>query len=110
MAPSMTQNESTAHKTPPTIIPPTIGRVVWFWPDGGFTGTDGGKQPLDAHICYVHGPNMINIGGFDANGIPYAQLSVTLVQEGDPIPSGRFCTWMPYQTGQAKKHADDPKT
>jgi hypothetical protein len=34
-----------------------------------------------------------------------------LIQEGNPIPTGgHYCTWMPYQIGQAKKHESPKRT
>jgi hypothetical protein len=64
-------------------------------------------QPLAALVTVVWGDRMVNIAGFDANGIPFNRTSVTLVQEGDVPPEfGRYVEWMPYQIGQAKKHED----
>lgn len=89
-----------------TVIEPTVGRVVWFWPDG----EEAFRQPLAATVAHVHGPRMINIGYLSANGIPQGgQTSVVLVQEGDTKPERNYCTWMPYQTGQAKKQQDEAK-
>jgi hypothetical protein len=40
-------------------------------------------------------------------GKTFPKLSVTLVQDGDQLPSGGgYAEWMPYQQGQAKKHAE----
>ena len=50
---------------------------------------------------------MVNLAAFDHNSVPLAFTSVTLVQENDPKPEGYYAEWMPYQVGQAKKHADD---
>lgn len=83
------------------MIVPTIGGVVWYFPDG----MKDGVQPFDAHICYVHDDRLINIGGFDRLGQPFAATFVTLAQEGDEMPGGAHCMWMPYQQQAAKKHA-----
>lgn len=83
------------------MIKPTIGRVVWFFDSNRQTD---GSQPLDAHICYVHSDTMINIAGFDQNGVPFAQTSVFLrADENTPTTGYSFwCEWMPFQQGQAK--------
>jgi hypothetical protein len=101
----------------PTIIPPSIGRVVLFWPNSAVSGHSaeaGGlnirsglpQQPLDAHVVYVWNDRIINIGGFDHSGVPFRCASVRLIQEGDePRREGEsVCTWMDYQVAQAKKY------
>jgi hypothetical protein len=90
-------------------IAPTVGRVLWFSPsrltgDGRFAHIDGGK-PLAAIIAHVFGDALVNLAVFDSNGQPHSRTSVPLVQEGEPKPEhGYFCSWMPYQVGQAAKH------
>lgn len=90
----------------PTIIPPTVGRVVDFWPSDSLSLAKYGPQPMDAHICYVWHDRLVNIAGFDHAGAPFRFTSVRLVQEGDePAREGEsVCTWMDYQLGQAKKY------
>lgn len=89
------------------MIEPTCGRVVWYRPnehDAKELGS--GAQPLAAHVAYVHGPRMVNLMVIDPNGNPHSRTSVTLLQEGDALMQGAsYCEWMPYQVGQAKKHA-----
>lgn len=80
------------------MIQPTIGRVVLF---------KGANQPSDgwpALICHVWHARMVNLAGFDANGEPFKQTSVRLLQ-GDDTPEGDVCwaEWMPYQKGQAER-------
>lgn len=92
-------------------IIPTPGRVVWFTPPvhgGPPSFTHNGVAPCAAIVAYVHGPRMVNLSVFDHNGVQFSFASVTLVQEGDPKDdvNGRYCEWMPYQVGQAKKHAE----
>ena len=82
------------------MIEPTIGRVVWYRPGGSMV-----DQPCAAIVAYVHGPRLVNLAVFDHNGNATRATSVTLVQEGDSMPQGPFCEWMPYQIGQAKKNA-----
>lgn len=92
----------------PTIIKPTIGRVVWFRPsqntvDPGFA-SHGNDQPYAAMIAHVHSDRLVNLSVFDANGTAHSRTSVELVQDGGAIPGhGYYCEWMPYQKGQASK-------
>jgi hypothetical protein len=88
------------------MIKPTIGRVVWFYPDGT-ASRDAGEQPNSAMVAFVHNDRLINIGYLDHNGLPRHATSQRLLQEGDDEPSSPtapFCCWMPFQVGQAKKH------
>lgn len=62
-----------------------------------------GEQAFAALVTYVHSDTMVNLAVFDANGVPFAETSVTLVQDNQPVPAGRYCEWMPYQKGQAAK-------
>lgn len=85
-------------------ITPTVGRVVWYWPDPSEPSIcTGGDQPLAALIAHVWSDTCVNIAGFDANGIPFNRTSVLLVQDGNPRPEHQFVEWMPYQKGQAAK-------
>lgn len=92
----------------PTIIKPTIGRIVLFHPsevtgEAGFA-LHGNGQPYAAIIAHVHGDRMLNLTVFDANGTAHSRTSVWLVQDGDAVPQcGYYCEWMPYQKGQAAK-------
>lgn len=95
-----------------TIIKPTIGRRVWYRPNG----TNGlamavhdNIQPMDAGIVYVWGDRMVNLDVTDHNGNHHAIPSVTLYQEGDPLPTGAYCEWMPFQKGQATKQEGEGK-
>lgn len=86
------------------MIKPTIGRVVLFTPNYQPGGPEHRDQPLVALICYVWSDNLVNLGGFDANGVPFAATSVTLLQDDQPkLPLGHYAEWMPYQKGQAAK-------
>ena len=79
-------------------IPPTVGRKVWYRPDGP-------EGPiLDATVCFVHSDSCVNLGVRDHNGVDLGgKTSVTLVQEGETPPAWPYCEWMPYQKGQAAK-------
>ena len=86
------------------LITPTVGRVVWFYPNG-LRDVLTNAQPHAALVTYVHGDRMVNLAIFNADGVSYNRTSVVLVQEGDNNPdSWAFCCWMPYQAAQAKKH------
>jgi hypothetical protein len=92
------------------MIKPTVGRMVWFYPQGplppGFIYHDI-KQPCAAQVAYV-APNEteLNLLVLDQNAIAHPVTQVPLVQEGEPKPEGQsFCAWMPYQIGQAKQQS-----
>jgi hypothetical protein len=93
-----------------TKIVPTVGRVVLFTPsrltgDGRFAYIDG-RKPLAAIVAHVFNDGLVNLAVFDSNGMSHSRTSVPLVQEGEAKPEhGYFCSWMPYQVGQAAKHA-----
>jgi hypothetical protein len=79
------------------VIQPTVGRVVWYWPTA-----EENHPPFPALVAYIHSDTNINVGGFDANGNPFRNTSVQLIQ-GDELPTGSHARWMPYQKGQAAK-------
>ena len=91
-------------------IRPTVGRVVLFTPsrltgDGRFAHIDG-RKPLAAIVAHVFNDALVNLAVFDSNGTSHSRTSVPLVQEGEAkLEHGYFCEWMPYQVGQAAKHA-----
>lgn len=87
------------------MIHPTVGRVVLFHPGSGFSGCSAGAGiPLPALVARVWSDTCINVGGFDANGEPFAATSVLLIQDDNPVPTGgHYAEWMPYQKGQAAK-------
>ena len=88
------------------MIPPTVGRVLWFYPsakaaDNGFARKESG--PYAAIIARVWNDRLVNLTVFDAVGVPHGRTSVLLRQAEDGVPIGSFCEWMPYQQGQAAK-------
>jgi hypothetical protein len=86
------------------MIKPTVGRVVWFTPQKGNDPRWDVAQPLCASVVYVHGDRCINIAYFDPLGGAHSAVSVPLLQDDDAKPEdGYFCSWMPYQKGQAAK-------
>lgn len=99
------------------MIKPTIGRRVWFWPNGARSvGSGTGdlavidySKPLDAGIVYVWGDRMVNLDVADHYGNHHRATSVTLLQEGEAPPiAGFYATWMPYQQAQAAAAAQHP--
>lgn len=83
-------------------IVPTIGRQIWYWQNKQVM--DDKSQPYAATVCFVHGEGrLVNIAYYDHNGRPGIMTSCRLMQEGESdYPEGGFCTWMPYQIGQAR--------
>jgi hypothetical protein len=84
-----------------SVIQPTIGRVVWFYPaasDDKYT-----KGPLTALVCHVWSDTCVNLAVFDSNGNPYNRTSVLLWQGDGERPASGFAEWMPYQKGQVAK-------
>jgi hypothetical protein len=85
------------------MISPTVGRVVWYYPKNHQPD----QPPLAALVARVWSDTCVNLAVFDGNGAPHRpgeMTSVLLVQEGAEVPSGgHYCTWMPYQIGQAAK-------
>ncbi len=81
------------------MIKPTIGRIVWYYPNTG------DEAPLAAIIVCVHSDTCVNLAFFDEYGTACNETLVTLYQGEDvaPRPIRCFCEWMPYQHGQAKK-------
>lgn len=78
------------------MIVPTIGRVVWVSRPGKSSQREPGL------ITYVHNNRLINVGGFDLNGLPFAATSVQLLQDDDPVPYSLYAEWMPYQKSTAR--------
>ena len=77
------------------MIKPTIGRVVLL-----FRRTL--TEPIPALVCHVWNDHLINVGGFDGNGVPIAFTSVTLVQGDEERPKSEYwAEWMPYQKAVA---------
>ena len=89
------------------MIRPTVGRVVLvhrFNPDL----TPVSDQPEPALVSYVHSDSLINVGGVDANGKPFAITSLRLLQYDDEVghPVGdAYAEWMPYQKMKAAEEA-----
>ncbi len=84
------------------MIAPTIGRILWYYPPGQSRD----QQPYAAMVAHVWSDTCVNLAIWDANGMPHPQppTRVLLVQNGGEVPvDGNYCTWMPYQLGQAAR-------
>lgn len=84
------------------MITPTVGRVVWVKNRPGAINTN---QPEAALVTYVWSDTMVNVGGFDANGVPFAYTSMPLWQDEAAVggQGAPHAEWMPFQKGQAAK-------
>lgn len=94
-------------------ITPTIGRKVYFYdqsPDrtSAHMQRYSDDQPFDATVIYVWGPTCVNLRVTDHSGITHTRSSVPLRDPADGDAHGKeyVATWMSYQVGQAKKHAE----
>lgn len=61
---------------------PAVARLALLFDDS----LKGG--PLAAIITHVHGPNMVNLAVFDANGVASGRTSVHFVQSHERPPAG----------------------
>lgn len=98
-----------------TMIHPTIGRRLWYWPSirdqSGSTQpsepnnpmtVDDPSQPCDAGVVFVHSDTCVNLTVADHGGRLHARTSVRLIQpEEDRPEDGGFATWMDYQVSNA---------
>lgn len=93
-----------------TVISPSIGRRVWYWPNASDLNAGmqfNGTQPCDAGICYVWSDHLVNLTVADHNGHMHRRTSVRLLQGGATAnPGEAVAAWMPYQQGQARAQAD----
>jgi len=79
------------------MIKPTIGRVV-------LVHRGKSEQAEPALVAFVWSDRMVNVGGFDNNGTPFAATSMQLLQDDDtPQNPNYYAEWMPYQKGQSAK-------
>ena len=89
-----------------SVITPTPGRIVWYWPstNDGLSALAG--QPLAAIVAAVHDDRHVNLSVVDAHGNHHGRTNVFLSQPDQERPVSRdygFAEWMPYQKGQAAK-------
>lgn len=95
-----------------TIIKPTPGRVVWYWPsqqeiDAKAIAYFDQTQPLAATVAYAWPDStLVNLSVTDQAGTQFRRTSVQLIQDGQDRPHTSqqpFAEWMPYQKGQTAK-------
>lgn len=96
-------------------IKPTEGRIVLFCPTQEYIAQRGFQavshhEPMAAMIAYVHPSGLVNLSVTDHHGRQHGVQNVQLLQSADDAKfdsEGRlikgYCTWMPYQKGQAAK-------
>lgn len=96
----------------PGIIKPTVGRKVWFQPNGinvinNHVVAELADQPMDATVVCVWDDRSVNLRLTDHVGHTHRAANVMLLQEDDEPPETNtpYCMWMPYQQGQAKAAA-----
>lgn len=103
----------TSGPAPVNSIKPTIGRKVWLWVSTNMVQPEcvvlDSKQAFDASIAFVHPDGRINVTFADHAGRPGACAVVAIYdpKDSDQHTGGGepYCTWMPYQVGQAKAQA-----
>lgn len=78
-------------------IEPTVGRMVYFYPDGGFPSN--GSTVLPAVIVRVWSPDCVNLKVLNDGE---KDFWVTSVMKGS---SPRNWDWMPFQKDQAARLA-----
>ncbi len=89
-----------------THITPTVGRVVWFYED---IYCKKRNEPTAAMVTKVRGDDRhVDLVTYPDHTAVERREWVPLIQEGEDAGArgGCFCEWMPYQIGQAKKHAE----
>lgn len=98
-------------------IVPTIGRKVYFEPNGEnspHVARIDPSLPVDATVVFVHpqhpdhadGPHMVNLFIVDHNGVFSYRPMVPMIQaplDAEPLSGMPYAHWMPFQIGQAAK-------
>ena len=85
------------------LIVPTVGRIVWYYPEEDYQYPHVRGAPLAAFITCVHSDLSVNLTIFDINGSHHKKVNVELVDGDDNRPDTGHAEWMPYQKGQAAK-------
>ena len=85
---------------------PTIGRIVWYYPDADSNISTGRKEYVGCMVQEVSGNDVIVVG-VDIDGDSFAVYNIPLFKP-DEVPAvyvdvGGYATWMPYQVAQAEK-------
>lgn len=91
------------------MIPPSIGRKVWYWPVGEPEMVQFDDEvPLDATIIFPENVECVNLRITDHAGGTHIRTNALLHQgQVDTRPPSSCATWMPYQLGQAAKTFQD---
>lgn len=86
------------------MIPPTLGRVLWYYPgrDDIFPSDDDGR--CAALLVKVNNPHSVNLAVFDALGKTHPRMHVPLVQAGEPAPGVAYCSWSDWQISQVARN------
>lgn len=93
------------------MMQPTIGRVVWYHPQGLAGYKEQNIQPWPAFITDVitlaneYRPALVTIAGFNRDGYPFKESfrDLYVIDDETPYHWQQLVTWMPYQVEQAKK-------
>lgn len=81
------------------MTPPTVGRIVWFWPTdtdplAKFGRNEG--EPLAAMIVCVWSDDLVNLTVFSGDGTTHGRSSIHLAQDPAERPTPgdyAFCEW-----------------
>lgn len=97
------QNSTAAAEPARPFIPPTVGRVVHYFPYQHPLK----KDPLAATISAVNPDGTINLGFLTPYGDPRTAQNVVLLQDREQQHNGDYyveeaARWMGYQIGQAR--------
>ena len=84
---------------------PTVGRIVWYYPQHADPGACSDGEPLAAVVSWVWDCDTVNLAVFSAAGQRFARSDVRR-NTGDGDRMGTW-DWMPFQKGQAAA-ADTP--
>ncbi len=84
------------------MIKPTVGRILWYRPDGPFGPTQA------AIVCGVNSDNNVNLSVFGIYGEgPKQYQGILLSQDEESPPRGAYAQWMPFQVGQAARQEQE---
>lgn len=87
---------------------PTIGRIVWYYPDEDSNICTGTEDYAGCMVQNVSARNEVTVTGVDMDGDSFAVYNIPLFKP-DEVPEvykgvGGYATWMPYQVQQAEKN------
>ncbi len=87
---------------------PTVGCMVHFHPHGEFK--DQGIGPWAALVVAVKDPRCVNLVVFTPDGNLHPIPSVSVIQEGDPVPEANYCCSTEHHAKKAEKPEEAPKS